>query len=206
MNARIIAGNVSSQWLKMFGYATYVGNTEKSNNQNRYGLTRHEGVEYACECFASGTVVDKHSYGHGSYFKMMEIALKNKISVDMVATTIIRSVLSEFYGFSCDCPPDKVDIRRDGAPSHCKWCWNFLEVTQTAKKFEDPFGRIKETRPLKYKRITNNFEEELRRKLRREVEAMQPDRRGGFMTPMVVLGGSSKADVDASTLSLRKIR
>jgi hypothetical protein len=73
----------------------------------------------------------------------------------------------------------KVDIRRDGTPSHCKWCWNFIEVTQTAKKYEDAFGRVKENRPLKYKRIRNDFEEELRRKLRREVEALQPDRRGG---------------------------
>ena len=126
----------------------------------------------------------KHAYGHGTYFKMMEIALKFDIPVDMVAATILRSVLSEWYGFKCECPEEKLDMRRDGRRPHCKWCWSFIEVIQKREKFEDPMGRVHETRPLKYKRVRNKFEEELRRKLRHELEesplsCLEPDQRGG---------------------------
>jgi hypothetical protein len=110
----------------------------------------------------------KHSYGHGVYSKMAEIAQKYDIPMDMVAATILRSVLKEHYGFICNCPEDKIIVRRDGTRPHCKWCWNFVEIVQTRDGYIGPMGSYRETRPQKSKRIPNKFEEDLGRKLRRE--------------------------------------
>ncbi len=108
----------------------------------------------------------KHQYGHGTYFKMLDIARRFDMPVDVVAATILRAVLSECYDFKCEHPEDKIEIKR--LPPHCKWCWTFIEILQKPKHFENVMGREETTGFLKVKPKRNKFEEELRRKLRRE--------------------------------------
>ena len=113
----------------------------------------------------------KHPYAHGIYFNMLDIARRFDLPVDVVATTIIRSVLGECYDFKCDHPEDKIEIKR--TPPHCRWCWTFLEILQKPKTFEDPMGREQKIGSLKVKAKRNKFEEELRRKLRREAVTVE---------------------------------
>jgi hypothetical protein len=120
-----------------------------------------------------------HTHGHGIHYAMMQLALKYDMSVNAVDETILRSVLAEYFGFRCDHPEEKIDIRRDGTKDHCKWCWSFIEVLQKRDQYTDAMGRVKEKRPLKYRAKRNQFEEDLRKKLRNELEGFPPDQRGG---------------------------
>ena len=55
----------------------------------------------------------KHAYGAGIFYALSDIARKYQIPLDVVSTCILRAVLSEKYGFTCNCPQDMISMRRD---------------------------------------------------------------------------------------------
>jgi hypothetical protein len=111
-------------------------------------------------------VAGAHVHATGLYYKMQELALKYGVSWHVIEETILRSVLAECYGFKCDHGIEKIGMRRDGSNPHCKWCWRFVEITQTSKTNVNAFGRVQETRPMKFKITENQFEDDLRQMLK----------------------------------------
>jgi hypothetical protein len=105
-------------------------------------------------------------HGVGIHYAMMQLALKYDVSVKVIEETILRSVLSEVYGFKCDHKEDKIIVRKDRGKHHCKWCWTFVEITQKPRLFTDTMGREQSIGKLKIRPVKNEFEDELRANLK----------------------------------------
>jgi Zn finger protein HypA/HybF involved in hydrogenase expression len=114
----------------------------------------------------------------GLWYAMVEIAMTNGIAIKEVEVTLIRRILEKDFGFKCDHPEEKVEIKNHDNV-YCKMCWSRLEVISMRKMNRLDNGRMSVT-PGVYRRKKSFID------LKEEVVAetdplssLKPDLRGG---------------------------
>ena len=106
-----------------------VSNLATVDKPNRYGLVRLEGVDYACDCLASGTDT-----------KGNKIVKSDRWAHERTCSLFKRKAWSEYI---CDCREGST-INNDGSitvhPSHARECPIFSKLVKDSVAINPFFG------------------------------------------------------------------